>query len=245
MLCISWFIFACDNSDSCERGNHKDDGQRQADQRYRKGVGQLAQESAQNIADHRYGRGGQSVGQLGGYMVYVVAVGAGGSHDRSVGDGRAMVAADRAGQAGGDGNGQHFSAGKYAAYDRDQDAKGTPGGSCGKGKPGGHDKNNGREYPLQSRGGTGYQVSHKEFGSQQPGHAGQCPGHGQDQDRGHHSLKAFRYTVGEILESHHVSEHIEQEGDKQGAGGTQHQAHGGVGVCESRDKILTVKNPPV
>ena len=64
----------------------------------------IADKTRRQIGDEGDARHCERIGHLGGDMVHMDALGAGRGHDRGVGDGRAVVAADRAGHAGGDGD---------------------------------------------------------------------------------------------------------------------------------------------
>ena len=56
------------------------------------------------------------------------------SHDGGIRDGGAVVAAHRAGQAGGNGHHQHLAVREGLTDDGDQDGEGAPGSAGGKGK---------------------------------------------------------------------------------------------------------------
>ena len=70
----------------------------------------VLQERRQNVVDETNRGHSQGIGQLGGHMVQVITLRAGGGHDGGVGDGRAVVAHNRAAQSGSDGNHQHLVA---------------------------------------------------------------------------------------------------------------------------------------
>ena len=125
-------------------------------------VGSLAEDglrcAAEQVAARRDGGGGHGVGQLSGDMVDVAAVGTGGSHDGGVGDGRAVVAADRAGQAGGDGDHQHLTLRERMADDGHEDGEGTPRSAGGEGEEDGHEEDDDGQQVLQRRSGAAEQA---------------------------------------------------------------------------------------
>ena len=60
-----------------------------------------------------------------------------------------MVAAHRAGQAGGNGHHQHLAVREGLTDDGDQDGEGAPGSAGGKGKEHCHKEDNDRQHVLQ------------------------------------------------------------------------------------------------
>src|SRR5699024_1018285 len=105
---------------------------------------------------------GHRVGHLGGHVVQVVALSAGGRHDGGVGDGGAVVAHDRAAQGGADAHHQdgHFvqslsgqvveaAGGEDLQHDGQQDAEGAPGGAGGEAQAAGDQEHHGGKEVVQ------------------------------------------------------------------------------------------------
>ena len=152
-----------------------------------------------------------------------------------------MVAADRAGQAGGDGDHQHLTLREGVADDGDQDREGTPGRAGGKGEEDRHHKDDGGQQVLQSRSGAAEQACDVVFCAQQAGHAGKRPCQRQNEHGANHGLEALGDAGGEVLKGHDAPHPVKHEGEHQGNGAAQHEAHGGVAVGKSGDEVHALK----
>ena len=219
-------------------------GNAQQDQRGPQ-AGAAAQEHLGQAGDHiargGTGCGGNGVGQLGGNMVHMAAMRTGRGHDGGVGNGRAVVAAHSAGQAGRNGDHQHLALRESVADNGDQDGEGAPGGAGGKGQEHRHQEDDDRQQVLQGGSGAAQQVGNVIFCTQQVGHAGKRPGQGQDQHGADHGLEALGDAGGKILERHHAADTVEHKGEHQGNAAAQHQTGGGIAVGEGGDEVHALK----
>ena len=88
----------------------------------------IADQAGDDVGHGGNGRAGKGIGHLGRNVVDVVALRAGARHDRCIGDGRAVVAADGAGHAGAHGDDHELGVGLLEAGDDDgdEDAEGAP-----------------------------------------------------------------------------------------------------------------------
>ena len=171
----------------------------------------------------------------------MAAMGTRRGHDGGVGDGGAVVAAHGAGQAGRDGDDQHFAFRECVAHDGDQNGEGSPARAGGKGQEHRHQEDDHRQQVLQGGSGAAQQVGNVIFCTQQVGHAGKRPGQGQDQHGADHGLEAFGDAGGKILERHHAADTVEHKGEHQGNAAAQHQTGGGVAVGEGGDEVHALK----
>ena len=183
------------DADDAEGDQLQRNGHSQQDQRGEKaGAGaedDLAQ-AGDDVADRRDGGHGDGIGQLGGHMVHMAAMGARRGHDGGIGDGGAVVAADRAGQARRDGDDQHLALREGVADDGDQDGEGAPRSAGGKGEEDRHEEDDGGQQVLQGRRRAVQQVRDVVFCAQQVGHAGKGPCQREDQHGADHGLEALR-----------------------------------------------------
>ena len=156
----------------------------------------------------------------------MAAVGTRRGHDGGVGDGGAVIAADSAGQAGRDGDDQHFAFRECVAHDGDQNGEGSPARAGGKGQEHRHQEDDHRQQILQRRSGAAQQVGHIILGTQQAGHAGQGPGQREDEHGADHGLEALRDAGRKVLEGHDAAHPVEHEGEQQRNAAAHHKAGG-------------------
>lgn len=112
---------------------HKEDtdGQHSAES---KADNRVLHEARENIGHEAQCRDGDGVRQLSADMVEVVGLCAGRCHNSSVGNGGAVIAADRTGTAGGDADDEELAVGgEYCSDNGNENAEGTPRGAGGKG----------------------------------------------------------------------------------------------------------------
>ena len=179
-------IFGADHK---QRADHQHDADGQAQQARGPHAHQDARDEVGDAGHHRAGDG---VRQLCGHMVYVVALGARGGHDGGVGDGGAVVAADRARHAGGDADDGHGVVhGEDVLHDGNQDAEGAPGGAGGEGQQAADGEHDQRQDHLEAAGGGPDEVPDEELRAQGVRHVLQAPGEGEDHDGGDHGLEAL------------------------------------------------------
>ena len=195
---------------------------------------------------HRHG-----VGQLSRHVVEVVALGAGGRHDRGVGDGRAVVAHNRAAQSGSDGDHQQVvvqvthgqihsrsTAGEHRDDDGQQDGEGAPGGTGGETQERGDDEHYGGQQGIQAAAEVLHNAGHELGGAEALGHVADSPGQAQDQDGGHHLLEALGQAVHQFGElhgaAHHEINHVDDQGDQR----AQRQGIKGGGVGKGGDEVM-------
>ena len=152
-----------------------------------------------------------------------------------------MVAADGAGQAGRDGDDQHFAFRECVAHDGDQNGEGSPARAGGKGQEHRHQEDDHRQQILQGRSGAAQQVGHIILGTQQAGHAGQGPGQGEDEHGADHGLEALRDAGRKVLEGHDAAHPVEHEGEQQRNAAAHHKAGRGVAVRKGGDEVHPVK----
>ena len=152
-----------------------------------------------------------------------------------------MVAADRAGQAGRDGDDQHLTIREGMAHDGNEDGEGAPGSAGGKGQEHCHHEDDDRQHVLQCGSGIAQQVRHIILCTQQAGHAGQGPGEGEDQHGADHGLEALGDAGSEVLEGHHIAHAVEDEGEQQGNAAAQHKARRSVAVRKGGDEVHALK----
>ena len=152
-----------------------------------------------------------------------------------------MVTAYSAGEAGCNGDNQHLigvSVAKDVAHNRDQNCKGSPACTGGERQKQRNDEDNCRQEHVQSTGRSGHQVVYIVLCTQQTGHAGQRPCHGQNQDGRYHRFKAFGDTAGKFLEGHHAANHVEAECNNQCDHAAENQTHRGIRICKCVYKAL-------
>ena len=139
-LNLRGLLISRDLLDHIQRCNH----QCKADHEHNKDI---ADESGDQVGDEGNSCNGDDVGQLRGDMGDMLTLCTGGSHDRRIGDRGAVVAADSAGHAGGDGDNHQLRVGvlEHCNNDRDQDSEGTPGGSRRESQKAPHNENDRRE----------------------------------------------------------------------------------------------------
>ena len=105
---ISWkmpcVLLGGDSLDHQQGADHQDDGDDHADH-------DVLHQTGDDEADEGHGSHGDAIGDLGGHVVQVEAVGTGGSHDGGVGDGGQVVAAHTAGAGGSQADGQQGGSG--------------------------------------------------------------------------------------------------------------------------------------
>ena len=143
-LNLRGLLISRDLLDHIQRCNH----QGKADHEHNQGI---ADESGDQVGDEGNSCNGDDVGQLRGDMGDMLTLCTGGSHDRRIGDRGAVVAADSAGHAGGDGDNHQLRVGvlEHCNNDRDQDTKGSPAGSGGKGEERTDQEDDGRQERHQ------------------------------------------------------------------------------------------------
>ena len=143
-LNLRGLLISRDLLDHIQRCNH----QCKADHEHNKDI---ADESGDQVGDEGNSCNGDDVGQLRGDMGDMLTLCTGGSHDRRIGDRGAVVAAHRAGHAGGDGDNHQLRVGvlEHCNNDRDQDTKGSPAGSGGKGEDRTDQEDDGRQERHQ------------------------------------------------------------------------------------------------
>ena len=152
-----------------------------------------------------------------------------------------MVAAHRAGQAGGNGHHQHLAVREGLTDDGDQDGEGAPGSAGGKGKEHRHKEDDERQQILQSRRRAAQQVCHIILCTQQAGHAGQRPCKGQNQHGADHGLEALGDAGGKVLKGHHAAYPVKYKGEQQSDAAAQHQTRRGVAVRKGGDEVHALK----
>ena len=137
-----------DSLDHQQGADHQDDGDDHADHN-------VLHQTGDDEADEGHGSHGDAIGDLGGHVVQVEAVGTGGSHDGGVGDGGQVVAAHTASAGGSQADGQQgglIIPVKHGADQGDHDADGAPGGTGGEANEAGHDEDDGGQELGQGAG---------------------------------------------------------------------------------------------
>ena len=108
------------NTNHQQSSDHQDDSDNHADHN-------ILHQTGDEEADEGNGSHGHAVGNLGGHMVQVEAVGTGRSHDGGIGDGGQVVAAHAAGAGSCQADGQQGDLAipvEHGADQRDHDADG-------------------------------------------------------------------------------------------------------------------------
>ena len=152
-----------------------------------------------------------------------------------------MIAAHGAGQAGRDGDDQHFAFRECVAHDGDQNGEGSPARAGGKGQEHRHQEDDHRQQILQRRSGAAQQIGHIILGTQQAGHAGQGPGQREDEHGADHGLETLRDAGRKVLEGHDAAHPVEHEGEQQSNAAAHHKAGRGVAVRKGGDEVHPVK----
>ena len=143
-----------------ERGDHEDNADDEANN-------PILHEAGDDEAHERDDRHREHVGQLRLHVDYVVHVRAGRGHDRRIRNGRAVIAADRTSQAGGDADGEQLGLGRENRHDdRDEDAESTPARARGKRETKRNEKDNRRQHAIQAGGGAFHQPGDEDIGAE-------------------------------------------------------------------------------
>ena len=153
-----------------------------------------------------------------------------------------MVTAHSAAQAGSDRDNQHLigiACTKNIAHYRNKNSKGAPACTSRERQEHCNHEDNRRQEHFQDTCGAGNNVMHVEFCTQKASHAGKSPSHRQNHNRRNHSSKACRNAVCEILECHHITHHIEAEGEEEGRHTAQHQTFRSIRAGKSINKAFT------
>ena len=116
-------------------------------------------------------------------------------------------------------------AGEHLYHDGDQNAERSPGGTGSKCQAAGDKKNSGRQKLLETGRTAVHGVSHELGGTQVSRNTTDAPSKGKNQNRGHHSLKAFRHRIGKLPEREYPAPQKINKGKQDGHEGSQHQAH--------------------
>ena len=105
-------------------------------------------------------------------MIQMDTLGAGRRHDRGIRNRGAVVAANRTGHAGGDGDDHQLMVNSLEAgnHDGDQDTEGTPGRAGGKSQEHRNQEDDGRQEVHQVAGRAFHQGRHIFGGAQAVGH---------------------------------------------------------------------------
>ena len=164
-------------------------------------------------------------------------------HDRSIGNGRAVIAAHRARHAGGNGDNHKLRIGifKYRHHDGDEDAEGSPGGPRRERQAAAHQEDDGRQQLHQSARRTLHGRGNVIRRSQAVRHGLQRPCEGENQDGRHHGLEALGQAVHGLLEAQHPADHVKYNGDHDAKEASQRQSHGRVAVGKRSHEVCTLK----
>ena len=172
-------------------------------------------------------------------MIHVITLSTGRGHDGGIGNGRAMIAADSAGHAGGDADdAKRIAHIENVLNDRDQHTEGAPGGSGGEGQEAGNDENDGGQEVLEAGSAVLDERSDIILGAQRIGHALQGPCEGQNQDRGDHGLEAFGNAFHDLTELHGATAQEVDDAENESDRGTDSQTHGSVRVGEGNLEVF-------
>lgn len=181
----------------------------------------MDQQAGHHIGQERDNCAGDGIGQLGGHMIHMVALSAGRGHDGGVGDGGAVVAANRTSHTGGNADDAHrILQGEDCHSDGDQDAEGTPRSTGSKRQETADQKDDGGQEEGKVLGIGLDKVIHKLGGAQGVGHGLQGPGEGEDHDGRNHGLKALGDALHHLLEAHGPAQPVEHQGEQQAERGT-------------------------
>ena len=174
-------------------------------------------------------------------MVNVVAVCAGGRHDGGVGDGGAVVAADRTGETGG--NAHDLQVGSRVEdrkHDGDEDAEGAPARAGGEGQQAGdHEDDSGQQHE-ETFGRLLHQTLHIIGGAEETRHALEGDGEGEDQNGGDHGVEALGHAAHSALEGDDTARAEVDDGQDQRDQRTPGQTHKGIGITEGCDEVARV-----
>ena len=176
-------------------------------------------------------------------MRQVIALRARGRHDRRIGNRGDVVAADRAGQAGGDRDDQDLAAHReYVHHDRDEDGERAPGRARRKGEEQRHHEDDRREHDGQA---PGRPLEHPRDELRRAqgglGDAADAPREHEDQDRRDHGLEALGQALGELAVGEHAARHVIHERERQRKEGAEHQARRRAGIGEGIDDARALK----
>ena len=163
-------------------------------------------------------RHGDSVGELGGNVVNVVTLRTCRCHNRGIGDGGAVVAADSTRETCGDTDELEGIAGlEYAEDDGNKDSEGTPAGSgCERNKASNEENDSGKES------GEGAGICHNALyelvASEKACGILKRVSEGKNEDRGNHCVEALGKSLHGVLEAHMTAgDHVnddQHQGDK-------------------------------
>ena len=126
-------------------------------------------------------------------------------------------------------------------HNRNQDTKGSPGGSGGKSQEASNQENNSRKQSNHTLRAALNQISHELRGAQAVCHGLQGPGEGQNHDGRNHGLEALGNAVHALLEAQDLTAHIQQNRDDQGESTSNGQTDGRVAVGEGGHEVRAVK----
>ena len=207
------------------------------------------EESGDDVAHETDRRHGNGVGELCRNVVDVLDLRPGGGHNRGVGNGGAVVAADGTRQAGRNAdNHEGVIVGENRGDNGNQDAERAPGGTGGEGQYAGDEENHGGEHTVEVVGGPGHGVAHELRRAELVvGHGLQADGERQDDNGRTHRVEALGHTGHSFLEVQAAAEEDVADDDDHGDNAAPREAHKGVGIAECADDVPLVVGsaPPV
>ena len=227
----------------CFLGAHHLDGEKAADDACDTEQNRYdcaASEPCYEIADEADACHAQGVGQLGVYMVHVVAFGARARHDGRVGNRRNVVSANGARHAGGNAYDHEVVIGTAEGCDdnRDEDSEGSPGGSRGKGEEYGDAEDDGGHQVHESGSASGDEPCNEVLCAECVGDALEAPCENEDEDCGYHGLETFWEAFEALAELENSARQVPDDGEDEGCETSEDEAYGGVARAKCVDKSL-------
>ncbi len=236
VLGLCFVLLSLDHTDDKKCRNGKNRGEEETND----GVGNKACNEERYKRDCRNGDG---IGELGGNVVNVVAVCARRCHDGGVGDGRAVVAANRTCKTSGDTNEEKFlmTFCKYVENDRNEDTERTPRRTCGERKHASNEEYDSGKKCRKLRRKFCHGLFYERGEVEKTGYVFKTCRKGQDKDRGNHCDKALRNALHSLFKGNEATDDEVCDGDDKRDQSTPRQANGRVGICESGNEVNAFK----
>ena len=168
-------------------------------------------------------------------MVEMVALCAGGGHDRRIGDRRAVVAHDGARKARGDADDEKLAVRReHVRHDRDQNAERTPARAGGEGKTAANEEDDRREHVIKALRRALHHAVHILRRAEHAGHVLERYGKRENEQRRNHGDEALRRALHRFLEAQQAAADVVDHGEYERDERTPGQADGGVRPGEGR-----------
>ena len=201
----------------------------------------LGDECEENVSYEGDACNGERIGKLRGYVGHMVALCAGAGHDGSIGDGRAVVAANASCKAC-----RHTYDEKGIVcredrrYDGDKDTEGSPGGSRREGKADSYEEDDSGKEVCKACSRTGHKGVNVNVSTEKACHILKAGCKGKDKDSGNHCDKALGHARHSLLEVYNAAAHKIYDGEYEGNECAEGKTYGCICVTECACEIHMV-----